>query len=220
MISNLWKQGRGKPFKIEWQYIKDKNTLKFMELLLDRFFEKSIGGEKKKNELSGMYWVTQTISTLKMRQTHAIFMKTNLQSLVQRLSKSEDKRKEKLCGLWAFVSRRSMIIQSRSNVSQWCCSLTHPRSAHFLRVIWSQGESRLKTHFDTIKYNLGAKRTAKIVTQTSECGTDFIKLLRQNFWLFGQYSFNLLEEFNPFEEKKGVGKSQWTNLCWSHGVSF
>lgn len=59
-----------------------------------------------------------------------------------------------------------MIIQSWSDTSQYDCSLAHPRSADFLGVIWSQGESQLKSHFDTIKYNLGAKITSQ------ECGPD------------------------------------------------
>lgn len=168
-------------------------------------WEKYIGGKKIKwavrNVLSDSDYFGSCCKELKMTQTHAIFMKMNLQSLVQRLFKKGDKREEKLSSLQAFVSRRSMIIQSHGNVSQWCCSLTHPSTAHFLRVIWSQGESRVKTHFDTIKYNLGAKRTANcIVTQTSECSLNFIKLLRQIFY-FLVNTLNLLEEFNPLGEK-------------------
>lgn len=62
-----------------------------MELLLDRFSEKSILAKKKLNELSGMYWVAQTVSahvakkSRMMTQKHAIFIKTNIHSLVQRV---------------------------------------------------------------------------------------------------------------------------------------
>lgn len=48
-----------------------------------------------------------------------------------------------------------MIIQSRTDKSQ--CSLTHSRTADCLRVIWSQGQSQLNSHCDTLKYKMVQK---------------------------------------------------------------
>lgn len=52
-----------------------------------------------------------------------------------------------------------MIIQRQIDKSHYCCSLTHPRTADCLGVIWSQGQSQLNSHCDTLKYKTGAKRT-------------------------------------------------------------
>lgn len=52
-----------------------------------------------------------------------------------------------------------MISQSWIGKSHYCCSLTHTRTANCLRVIWSQGQSQLNSHSDTLKYKMGAKRT-------------------------------------------------------------
>lgn len=54
----------------------------------------------------------------------------------------------------SFVRCRNMLIQSWTDKSHYCCSLTHPRTADCLRVIWSQGQSQLNSHSDTLKYKI------------------------------------------------------------------
>lgn len=58
-----------------------------------------------------------------------------------------------------FISSRNMIIQSSIDESHYCCPLTHPHSADSLTVIWSQGQSQLNSHCDTLKYKMVEKRT-------------------------------------------------------------
>lgn len=150
-----------------------------MELLLDRFSEKSVLEGKTEMSCQGcIEWLRQFGLTLQPQSddgTNARYFYQNEHPPFRTKSfeKREIKGRKQLRRLWASVSRRAVIIQSHSDVSQWCCSLTHPRSAHFLGVIWSQGESRLKTHFDTIKYNLGAKRTEQDCVSDTRARLEF-----------------------------------------------
>lgn len=87
-----------------------------------------------------------------------LFLQVSIFNIMMwRKFKQKEKKKNPLSR--SFVKSRNMITQSWIDKSHYCCSLTHPNSADFLRIIWSQGQSQLNSHCDTLKYKMGAKRT-------------------------------------------------------------
>lgn len=148
---------------------------------------KNIGGKIKwavRNVLSDSDYFGSCCKESKMTQTHAIFTKRSIQSLVQRLFKKGDKREEKLLSLWAFVSRRNMIIKRHGDTM-----VLFSNPSTFGTLPQSNLEPRGVTAEDSFWYNkiqFGCKKNhTRLWLRHLSAAWILLNCWDYFFWLFG-----------------------------------